>query len=88
MRIISWIVALLVGVVLVLFAISNRQLVEVGLWPLDATLTVRLFLPVLVFGFVAFLAGGVVAWVSAAPARRLSRQRKRRVAELEQRIAR
>ena len=87
MRIMSWVVALIVGIAVVLFAISNRQPVDLALWPLDGTLTVRLFIAVLVFGAVTFIAGGIVTWLSAAPTRRQSRHRKRRIDELERRIA-
>lgn len=87
MRIISWVVALIVGIAVVLFAVSNRQMVDIALWPLDGTVAVQLFIPVLVCGLVAFLAGGVVSWLSAAPTRRLSRHRKRRIDDLERRIA-
>ena len=87
MRIISWVVALIVGIAIILFAVSNRQMVDIGLWPLDGTLAVRLYIAVLVCGLVAFLAGGVVSWLSAAPTRRLSRHRKRRIEDLERRLA-
>lgn len=87
MRIISWVIALIVTVAAVLFAISNREIVQIAFWPLDGTLAVELFIPVLLAALVGFLAGGVVSWISAAPSRRLSRQRKRRIDELERRIA-
>jgi len=87
MRIISWIIALIVGIAVVLFAISNRQIVDIGFWPLDGTISVQLFVAVLAFGFVAFILGGIVSWLSSAPARRVSRHRKRRIDDLEKRIA-
>lgn len=87
MRIISWIIALVVGIAVVLFAISNRQIVDIGLWPLDGFISVPLYVAVLVFGLVAFILGGIVSWLSSAPARRVSRRRQRRIDELEKRIA-
>src|SRR5690606_37682266 len=88
MRLISWIVALVVGIAIVLFAISNREIVQIGFWPLEGSIALPLFVPVLVAGFVTFILGGIVTWLSAAPARRLSRRRQRRIEDLELRLAR
>src|SRR3546814_1762250 len=88
MRIFAWLFALLFGLSLVLFAVSNRAAVAIGFWPLHGSIPVPVFLPVLVLGFAAFLVGSIVTWLSSAPTRRLSRRRRRRIADLEQQIAR
>src|SRR3546814_8662800 len=74
MRINSWIVALIVGLAIVLFAVSNRAPVAIGFWPLDGNITVPVFLAVLIFGFAAFLVGGVVTLLSLAHPCRVSRR--------------
>ncbi len=86
MRVVSWSIAIVLGLLIVIFALSNRELAQWQLWPLAGTLDLPLFVPVLACAFVAFLLGGVVAWLSGASSRRLARRRGRRVAELEQQV--
>jgi len=57
-------------VVVVLFASSNGQLVQVRLWPFDLAWEASLAVVVLVAAALAFLFGALVAWGSALPARR------------------
>ena len=86
MRILSGSVAIVLALVVILFAVSNRQPVELGLWPLDGRIVVPLFVPVLVCGFATFVIGGVVSWISGSRWRRLARRRGHRVQELEARL--
>ena len=86
MKIISSSIFLVLAVVIVLFAISNRGPVELAIWPLEDTIVLPLFVPVLVCAALALLVGIAMGWASGAPARRLSRRRGARVAELEDRI--
>ncbi|MCW3477865.1 LapA family protein [Limobrevibacterium gyesilva] len=59
---------------LVLFALSNPQIVHIGLWPTDFALEAPLSLTVLMAMGVAFLLGGLMLWVSAIGARRRARR--------------
>ena len=86
MRILSWSIGIVLALAIVLFALSNRQPVELGLWPVEGRIAAPLFVPVLAFAFVAFVLGGLVTWLSATPWRRVARRRGRRIRELEQRI--
>lgn len=86
MRILSWSVGLALALVIVLFAISNRQWVDLGLWPLEGKLALPLFVPVLVCAFLGLLVGAFIAWLSAGHWRRLARQGSHRTRELELRI--
>jgi uncharacterized integral membrane protein len=56
-------------VLLVLFALSNPQPVELRLWPFDLAWRTSLALAVLVPAGGAFLLGAVIAWSSALPER-------------------
>ncbi len=80
---------MLIAAVVVSFAVTNRDVVTVGLWPLppDMVLQIPLYLAVLVPTALGIILGGLIAWLSAARSRRLARQRGRRVARLEAELA-
>jgi lipopolysaccharide assembly protein A len=71
---------------LVLFALSNRQPVSLHAWPTDYTATLPLSLAVLGGMAIAFLAGGLLVWVSALVQRRRARQAERTVQLLEAQV--
>lgn len=81
-RLISWAVALPVGAVLVLFAVSNRVPIELALWPLPFTASVPIYVVVLLAMLLGFIAGGIVSWWSAGRARRAYREQARQVQAL------
>lgn len=86
MRLVYWIVAVLAAAAAVLFAVSNRQAVMVGFWPLPGR-ELPLYLIVLSAMLAGFLAGEFVAWVNGGRTRRLARERARRIAALERELA-
>ncbi len=88
MKRLSWILTLPLMVVAVIFAISNREVVTLDLWPLAMTIQAPLFVLVLGSAVVGLLAGAVVAWFSGGPTRRRARAARRHAAELEREIAR
>lgn len=75
MRYISWILTIPLTLIVVSFALSNRQPVTLSLWPLPFELQAPLYLAVLVAVLLAFLTGGLVAWLSGHRHRRLARRR-------------
>jgi uncharacterized integral membrane protein len=87
MRLIHWIVTLPAAVLLVVFAVSNREAVTVAFWPLPAKLDAPLYLVVLLAMLAGFLIGEFVAWINGARARRLARERARRIEALEHELA-
>ena len=87
MRLVHWIVTLPAAAVLVVFAVSNREPATVAFWPLPARLDAPLYLVVLLALLVGFLAGELVAWINAGRARRLARERARRIEALERELA-
>lgn len=80
MRLVYWLIAIPLLVVMPLFAISNLEPVQLTIWPLPFTTP-----PVPVFGValaglaIGFFAGGVVAWLSAGRARARARSAERAV---------
>lgn len=72
-RLLSTLIAIPLALLFVVFAISNRDLMTLALWPINYTLT----LPIYLFGlgalFVGFVAGGLVAWSAGGRQRRRAR---------------
>lgn len=58
----------------VLFALSNRQQVAIGLWPLDLTWQVSVSVAVLGVGALGFLLGALMVWLGAMGHRRRARR--------------
>lgn len=70
----------------VLFALSNRQPVELRLWPFDLSWTMPLALAVLVPVAVSFLLGAAIVWLSDLPARRRGWSARRRADALQREL--
>lgn len=73
--------------VLVLFALSNRQDVTLGFWPTDLAVTLPLSLAILMAMAVAFLAGALVVWVPSLGVRLRARRLAREARTLQARLA-
>ena len=70
-------------VIIVSFAVSNRQPVDMALWPLPETISVQLFW-VFLFGLVVgAVLGGLGAWLGGLRKRRDGRQMRRKAEDLE-----
>ena len=78
----SLILALPFLLIIVLFALSNRQTVELTLWPTDFQIEMPLSLAALSLAFVFFLAGALMAWGGAADARSRARRAEATVRQL------
>jgi uncharacterized integral membrane protein len=83
MKIVWWIVLALAALLLILFAVSNRETVSVGLWPLPALVELPLYLVVLGTLIIGFFVGELVAWISAGRWRREARRSRERIAALQ-----
>ncbi len=79
-------IALPLLLLLVLFALSNRQPVSLHVWPTDYAATLPLSLAVLGAMAIAFLAGGVLVWVSELVQRRRARRAEQAVRLLEAQV--
>ena len=94
MKFLSWfprILATLIGVlgmiVVVSFALSNRQRVVLDLWPFEASIEPHLILLLGVVFLFGFLIGATVMWVSGGRKRRQAREVKRTANRLERQVA-
>lgn len=86
MKFLWWIVLALVALVLILFAVSNREAVAVGLWPLPSVIQLPLYLVVLGTLVIGFFAGQLVTWVGGWRWRREARRSRERIATLEREL--
>src|SRR5580704_2993160 len=80
------IVAFFLCLPLVLFALSNTEVVRLGFWPTDYGIDVHLSLAILVAMSIAFLLGALVVWMSELSQRRRARRAERTVRLLEAQI--
>jgi uncharacterized integral membrane protein len=71
---------------LVLFALSNTAPVRLGLWPTDYSLQLPLSLAILGGMAIAFLAGGLIVWLSELAQRRRARHAEQAVRLLEEQM--
>ncbi len=71
---------------LVVFALSNRGTVQLGLWPTDLALVTPLSLAVLGAGAVFFVLGALVAGVGSLGQRRRARRAENQVRLLEREV--
>ena len=86
MKFLWWILLAIVAVVLVLFAISNRETVSVGLWPLPALVELPLYLVLLGTLLLGFIVGELTGWIGGWRWRREARRGRERIAMLEREI--
>ncbi len=82
MRRFAWIVTLPIIAIVALFAVDNRQTIELNLWPLPwPAPAVPLYLLTLLLILVGFAIGILVMWLSGAKQRRQLRIAKRELDE-------
>ena len=68
----------------VLFAVSNREPVDLTFWPLPYQVSLGLYAVILCSVLVGFLAGMIVSWIMGSGRRRELREIRRRVRDLEE----
>ena len=86
-KIVAAVILVPLAVVIIAFAVANRQIVTVSLDPFSAehpaaSLTLPLFALVVVLLVVGVLIGGVAAWLRQAKWRRTARRLEREIADL------
>ena len=84
---VAWIVTLPIALLVILFALMNRQEVSLSLWPLPWDISAPLFLFTLgaiVFGF---LFGALVTWLSGGTTRQKLRDTRRELAHSRDELA-
>jgi uncharacterized integral membrane protein len=87
LRTIRWILIGLLALALVIFAVDNRQVVTVSLWPLPIEASMSLYLVVLLTLLFGFLLGELIAWMNGHRWRREARLKAKRIEELERELA-
>jgi uncharacterized integral membrane protein len=78
--------AIPVLIVLVVFALSNRQVVQLGLWPTDIMVDLPLSVTVLVAAGLFFIAGALMTWGASVAMRARAKRAERTVRQLEAEI--
>ena len=87
MRAVCWAATLVAAALLIPFAVSNRQPVSLGFWPLPFLVDLPLYLLVLLLLLVGFVCGAAAIWLAGGRKRRELRRRHRRVEALERELA-
>jgi uncharacterized integral membrane protein len=84
-RVVAWLIMVVVGVAVMLFALANSHKTKLSLQPIFQYETPDLPVYLFVIGaiFVGFVAGGTVAWISGTKARRRARAMGRHIDRLE-----
>lgn len=72
--------------VLMIFVLSNREVVTIGFWPTDVRWGVPLSLALLITAVVALVVGAVIVWISEFGQRRRARQAEAAVRVLEEQV--
>ncbi len=88
MRALNTFLAVVVAVLVVLFAISNRAPVVVEVWPFPYQLQLGLYAVILLAVFIGFLAGMTTSWLSGGKRRRELRTLRREAKDLQASLAR
>ena len=86
MRILYRAIFLVIAIFLILFAVSNRETVSIGLWPLPFLADVPLYLLCFLSLLVGTLIGVAAAWMAGHGKRRELRSRRRRIEALEREL--
>ncbi|WGF89985.1 lipopolysaccharide assembly protein LapA domain-containing protein [Marinivivus vitaminiproducens] len=77
------VLALVVGVVLIVFAVANRQVIDIHFAPLPLTLDLPLYAVALIFLILGALIGGSAAWLNQLPRRFHARKEHRKLTAIE-----
>jgi len=88
LRILNTLLAVIVAILVVLFAVSNRAPVVVEIWPFPYQLELGLYAVILLAVFVGFLAGLTAAWLAGARRRRELRALRKEARDLHASLAR
>ena len=83
MKAVRWTATLVAVVLLVPFAVSNREPVSLGFWPLPFLVDLPVYLLVLLLLLAGFVTGAAASWLGGRHTRRELRRRRRRVEALE-----
>ena len=86
MRILFRAVFLVIAISLILFAVSNRETVSIGFWPLPFLADLPLYLLCFLSLLIGALIGVAAAWIAGHRNRRELSARRRRIEALEREL--
>ena len=86
MSLIRSLIGFIFAILLVGFALANRQDTTLIYSPLHEPLTVPLYLITLLFLALGFVLGAVLTWLNGAPNRKTRRQQRKKIKELEKEL--
>lgn len=86
-KLISFCVTFPVTLIVVLFAVSNREWVSMELWPLPGALDAPLYLIFLVAVAAGFVLGGAIAWSGELGHKMRANRAEKRADDLERELA-
>ena len=86
MRILFRAVFLVIAISLILFAVSNRETVSIGFWPLPFLADLPLYLLCFLSLLIGALIGVAAAWIAGHRNRRELSARRRRITALEREL--
>jgi len=86
MKAVYWAATLIGAAVLIPFALSNREPISLGLWPLPFFVDLPLYLLVLSLLLAGFVIGAAATWIGGRRKRRELRRGRRRVEALEREL--
>jgi uncharacterized integral membrane protein len=83
LKLLTFLLALLGALVIIVLSVDNRQIVELVFWPLPFTYRMPLYAVFLIGLFAGALLGGTATWLSGQADRREARALKRKVRAVE-----
>jgi len=86
-KLIFYCITVPITLVVVLFAVSNRHVVSMELWPLPGALAAPLFLPFLIAIAAGFVLGGTIAWSGELGHKMRANRAEKRAEDLERELA-
>ena len=87
MRILAWVIAAAVGIVVIAFAVANRGPLAISVAPFPYRLDIPIWALAVGALAVGFLSGALVRWLLDHKLRRMARRGRRRARVLEQELA-
>ncbi|WP_073957096.1 lipopolysaccharide assembly protein LapA domain-containing protein [Thalassospira sp. TSL5-1] len=82
MRVLYWIIAIPLTIVITVFAVANRQATTLSLWPLPFEMDLPLFVPVLGALLLGLLIGLLFEWLLTGKHRRANRKMESELSRL------
>lgn len=87
MKIIHFVFSCIVLFFTISFAVSNKQLFALKLWPFPFEINLPVSFIVLAFALLFFVFGGFYSWLLSLPVRNERHQQAKKIKELTQKIA-